>query len=87
MRESLCPLSAGGKVGLIDYGQSKQLQEETRLAFARLVVEMAKGTKGADPNIVAHHLREMGLRFDNNDNLRIQSMMAFGMFDTELTHK
>jgi len=31
------PMSAGGQIGLIDYGQSKQLPQEARLAFARLV--------------------------------------------------
>jgi len=30
-------MSAGGQIGLIDYGQSKQLPQEARLAFARLV--------------------------------------------------
>lgn len=78
---------AGGKVGLIDYGQSKQLNEKTRLAFAHLVLEMARGKKDADPNMVSKRLRDMGLEFDNDDNLRIQSMMAFGMFDTELSHR
>ena len=78
---------AGGKVGLIDYGQSKQLEEKTRIAFARLVLEMTKGKQNADPEIVSDRLQQMGLQFDNNDNLRIQAMMAFGMFDTELSHR
>ena len=30
----------GGKVGLIDYGQSKQLPDDARIAFAKLVVAM-----------------------------------------------
>ena len=78
---------AGGKVGLIDYGQSKQLDESTRLAFARLVLEMTRGRQNADPVAVSSRLHQMGLEFDNDDNLRIQSMMAFGMFDTELSHR
>lgn len=78
---------AGGKVGLIDYGQSKQLEEETRVAFARLVLEMTKGKQDADPEVVSTRLQQMGLQFDNDDNLRIQAMMAFGMFDTELSHR
>lgn len=32
-------------MGLIDYGQSKQLPEEARLAFARLVCAMDEGSK------------------------------------------
>ena len=30
-------MHAGGRIGLIDYGQSKQLPHEARLSFARLV--------------------------------------------------
>jgi hypothetical protein len=36
---------AGGKVGLIDYGQSKQLPDDARIAFAKLVVAMDKEDK------------------------------------------
>lgn len=34
----------GARIGLIDYGQSKQLPDQERLAFASLLVELAKGT-------------------------------------------
>ena len=74
-------------MGLIDYGQSKQLTEDTRLAFARLMVEMSKGKRQSDARVVATCLRDLGLRFDNDDNLPLQAMMAFGMFDTEQSHK
>ena len=74
-------------MGLIDYGQSKQLTLPTRLAFARLILEMAKGRKNCDSKAVSTRMHEMGLEFDNNDNLNIQAMMAFGMFDTEKTHR
>lgn len=33
-------VSKGGRIGLLDYGQSKQLPEEQRHALARLVLEM-----------------------------------------------
>ena len=36
----------GARIGLIDYGQSKQLPDKERLAFAALLVEMAKGRSG-----------------------------------------
>ncbi len=48
---------------------------------------MTKGKQRADPEVVSERLQQMGLQFDNNDNLRIQAMMAFGMFDTELSHR
>lgn len=74
-------------MGLIDYGQSKQLDNKTRLAFASLILEMTRGKAAADPIVVSKRLQQMGLEFDNDDNLKIQAMMAFGMFDTELSHK
>ena len=48
---------------------------------------MARGKTDADPVAVSKRLQDMGLEFDNDENLRIQSMMAFGMFDTELSHR
>lgn len=51
------------------------------------MLEMAKGRQHADPMVVSRRLQEMGLRFTNDDNLKIQAMMAFGMFDTELSHR
>ena len=35
----------GARIGLIDYGQSKQLPDQERLAFAALLVELAKGRR------------------------------------------
>lgn len=45
MPSALPPLPAGGKVGLIDYGQSKQLPDEARIAFAKLIVALDKEDK------------------------------------------
>ena len=36
----------GARIGLIDYGQSKQLPDQERLAFASLLVELGKGNRG-----------------------------------------
>jgi len=38
-------MCAGGKVGLIDYGQSKQLPDDARIGFAELIVALDKGDK------------------------------------------
>lgn len=35
--------TAGGKIGLIDYGQSKRLPDSDRAAFAHLVLAMDRG--------------------------------------------
>ena len=39
------PQHAGGKVGIIDYGQSKQLPDDARIAFAKLIVALDKEDK------------------------------------------
>jgi hypothetical protein len=52
--DSFVSLSTGGKVGLIDYGQSKQLPDDARIAFAKLIVAMDKEDKqvGQDTNVI-----------------------------------
>lgn len=76
----------GGRVALLDYGQSKQLPETDRLAFARLVLTMEKGYQRADGPTVAKALHELGLRF-SKDDIDIQKKMAYGMFDTRTSYK
>ncbi|KAK9817253.1 hypothetical protein WJX72_011900 [[Myrmecia] bisecta] len=66
-----------GKIGLIDYGQSKQLSEEARLNFAKLIMAMADGSEQQ----VSQAVSELGIQTAaGTDALR--SEMAFGMFDT-----
>ena len=36
-------ICTGGRIGLIDYGQSKQLPDHERLAFAALILELSHG--------------------------------------------
>ena len=47
---------------------------------------MQPGKERAEPEVVAAALHDLGLRFGKPDPL-LQSMMAFGMFDTRLSHK
>lgn len=35
-------LMKGGRIGLLDYGQSKQLADKDRTTFARLVLALSK---------------------------------------------
>ncbi len=86
--DAMCCLRAGGRIGLIDYGQSKQLPDAERLAFAALLLELAKGKgkSGVDPEVVARRLGDLGLRFERNEP-RIIAKMAFGMFDTQTSHR
>lgn len=48
-----CTRAPGGKIGLIDYGQSKRLPDSYRAAFARLVLELGSGDKGDEQKIAA----------------------------------
>lgn len=36
---------------------------------------------------MAERLQDLGLKFERNDNVRLMSKMAFGMFDTRKSHK
>ena len=76
-----------GKVALLDYGQSKQLPEADRLAFARLILTMERGYGKADAALVARAMRELGLRFSKEDDAVILKKMAYGMFDTRTSYK
>lgn len=67
----------GGKIGLIDYGQSKQLPDSYRAAFAQLVLQLGKG---GDAGIAAA-LAGMGIVTERED-ARLQAKLAVGMFDT-----
>lgn len=76
----------GGRIGLLDYGQSKQLPEHVRLSLARLMLELGRGRQHARPAVVVQVLHEMGLRFSRPAD-ELQMMMAFGMFDSQLSHR
>ena len=67
----------GGGIALLDYGQSKQLPYEERVAFAKLVVALDGGrTKDID-----EALTELGVRTSKPDTA-LRREMAYGMFDT-----
>ena len=71
----------GGVVALIDYGQSKQLPDHLRLAFARVVLALASRTASRDPRPVSAALGGLGVVTEKNDPA-IRAKMAAGMFDT-----
>ena len=71
-----CPL-AGGKIGLIDYGQSKRLPDSYRAAFAQLVLQLERGH---DEGISAA-LRGVGV-ITERDEPALAAKLAYGMFDT-----
>ena len=75
-----------GRVALLDYGQSKQLPERERVAFASLLLAMAPGFRRADERAVADRLLELGLRFSKDEPLTLKKM-AFAMFDTRCSYR
>ena len=77
---------AGARIGLLDYGQSKQLPDAERLAFAALVLELAGGPRGVHQERVTGAVEALGLRFARRDP-KLITRMAFGMFDTRTSHR
>ncbi|EIE21462.1 ABC1-domain-containing protein [Coccomyxa subellipsoidea C-169] len=77
----------GARIGLIDYGQSKQLPEAERLAFAALLLELGRERADVRPAAVTRCLADLGLRFEREDNQALMTKMAFGMFDTRTSHR
>ncbi len=68
---------SGGRIGLLDYGQSKQLPEKSRLAFAELVLALKSGD---NPRISAA-MYDLGIITEKGAE-EIRCKMAYGMFDT-----
>lgn len=67
----------GAKIGLIDYGQSKQLPLDSKLAFAQLIhaLDEQNDTK------IGEALGGLGVVLEAGDPA-LTSRMAYGMFDT-----
>ena len=78
-RPLLAPLPppAGGKIGLIDYGQSKRLPDSYRAAFAQLVLQLERG----DDAGISAALRGVGV-ITERDEPALAAKLAYGMFDT-----
>lgn len=70
-------LVAGAKIGLIDYGQSKQLPLHAKLTFAQLIHDLDEGN---EDNILTA-LQGLGVRLQAGEPATA-SRMAYGMFDT-----
>ena len=73
----LCGVHSGAKIGLIDYGQSKQLPLSSQLAFAQLVHALDEGEDAQ----IGSALSSLGVVLGEGPPA-IASRMAYGMFDT-----
>ncbi|KAL6759162.1 hypothetical protein V8C86DRAFT_2580560 [Haematococcus lacustris] len=68
----------GARIGLLDYGQSKQLTPEQRLGLAQLILQLHKN---ASEEAVSKALADVGVA-TARDDVPLRAEMAFGMFDT-----
>jgi predicted unusual protein kinase regulating ubiquinone biosynthesis (AarF/ABC1/UbiB family) len=72
----------GGRIGLIDYGQSKKLPDRYRLPFAKMVLALER----KDDAEICEALDRLGVETAGNvDDERLKARIAWGMFDTEGT--
>eukprot|EP00775_Hariotina_reticulata_P010212 gene10212-10373_t len=67
----------GGRVALLDYGQSKQLGDKDKRAFADLIMAMHRGDRRA----ISEALDCLAVA-TSKDDINLRSDMAYGMFDT-----
>lgn len=70
---------AGGKIGIIDYGQSKQLPPRDRLALANLIIALVD----KDLLRVSQTMDKLGIKTSSKD-AAVRAKFAYGMFDTSL---
>lgn len=68
---------AGAKIGLIDYGQSKQLPLDAKLAFAQLIHALDEQDDGE----IGQALQKLGVVLEAGEPALV-TKMAYGMFDT-----
>ena len=72
----------GGRIGLIDYGQSKKLPDRYRLPFAKMVLALER----KDDAEICQALDRLGVETTGRvDDQRLKARIAWGMFDTEGT--
>jgi len=78
-------IGKGGRIGLLDYGQSKQLTVNERLAFAQLVVALSRGhrhDKSGNDEEISRCLDDLGIVIGGGADAATRTELAFGMFDT-----
>lgn len=62
---------AGGRIGLLDFGLTKDLPDAARLGFARLVVAVGE----RDPVRITAAFRELGVKTKSDDPAEVLSLM------------
>lgn len=70
----------GGRIGLIDYGQSKKLPDRYRLPFAKMILALEQ----KDNSKICRAMQELNIETSEGDEA-VKARIAWGMFDTEGT--
>uniref|UniRef100_A0A7N1A3F0 Protein kinase domain-containing protein n=1 Tax=Kalanchoe fedtschenkoi TaxID=63787 RepID=A0A7N1A3F0_KALFE len=72
----------GSQVALLDYGQVKEISDDLRLGYAKLVIAIAD----KDPVLAEESYKELGIKTVGNceDKQREIIKLAFAMFDTKM---
>ncbi|KAK9867341.1 hypothetical protein WJX84_005086 [Apatococcus fuscideae] len=65
------------RIGLLDFGQAKQLSQSLRWDFSRLIVAL----DNQDEQQISEAMRKVGV-VTERDDIALRSEMAYGMFDT-----
>ncbi|CAM6128703.1 unnamed protein product [Calypogeia fissa] len=76
-------INSKGKVALLDYGQTKELTQEIKLGFAKVVVGLANNNRDE----IVEALNELGIGTTSISNdLEDKKVLAQLLFDTKLPH-
>ena len=75
-----CLILRDGRLGLIDYGQTKRMECHERLAMARVIVAIAKG---AEDGVVADAMLQAGFRIKDNTDNASMTKYAILFFDSD----
>ena len=79
MTQHMILLRSGGRIALLDYGQSKQLPPKNRLALANMIIALAD----KDTVRISQSMDELGVKTGTSD-AAVRAQMGYGMFDTRL---
>jgi aarF domain-containing kinase len=79
-----CMDCGDGRLGLIDYGQTRRLGDNDRLALSEVIVALGKGSNAT---AIAESMRNLGFATNTNDDDEMMSKYATIFFDCDTESK
>lgn len=70
-----------GRLGLIDFGQTRRLTDTERLSLSRVIVALAEH---AEPRFIAERMHEAGFVAEDNEDHIMWTKYATLFFDSDL---